>query len=147
MAGACTKFFSLLLLTLLFIPWQRSRMEVRPLIFSPLGAENPEPSGQVACVPNPLKVIVSFAHFFEDFLALILQMKIFENKLVAVDVCLFSFAEILRGKPSALPSYPQRSNYATRLMTKIFLFSNLPEQNKIINNSVKFVKYRTLWIS
>lgn len=106
MAGACTKFFSLLLLTLLFIPWQRSRMEVRPLIFSPLGAENPEPSGQVACVPNPLKVIVSFAHFFEDFLTLIFQMKIFENKLVAVDVCFFSFAEILRGKPSALPSYP-----------------------------------------
>lgn len=81
-------------------------MEVRPLIFSPLGAENPVPSGQAACVPNPLNVIFSFTHFFEDFLALILQMKIFENKLVAVDVCLFSFAEILRGKPSALPSYP-----------------------------------------
>lgn len=150
MAGACTKFFSLLLLTLLFIPWQRSRMEVRPLIFSPLGAENPEPSGQVACVPNPLKVIVSFAHFFEDFLALILQMKIFENKLVAVDVCLFLFCwNFAREteRPAVLPTLPQRSNYATRLMTKIFLFSNLPEQNKIINNSVKFVKYRTLWIS
>lgn len=106
MAGACAKFFSVLLLTQLFIPWQRSRMEVRPLTFSPLGAEIPVPSGQVACVPNPLKVIVSFTHFFEDFLALILQMKIFENKLVAVDVCFFSFAEILRGKPSALPSYP-----------------------------------------
>lgn len=53
-------------------------MEVRSLIFSPLEVENPVPSGQLACVPNPLKVIVSFAHFFEDFLALILQMKIFE---------------------------------------------------------------------
>ena len=81
-------------------------MEVRPLIFSPLEVENPVPSGQLACVPNPLKVIVSFTHFFEDFLTLILQMKIFENKLVAVDVCFFSFAEILRGKPSAVPSYP-----------------------------------------
>ena len=39
-------------------------MEVRPLKFSPLGAENPVPSGQVACVPNPLKVIVSSYSLF-----------------------------------------------------------------------------------
>lgn len=149
MAGAGKKFFSLLLLTQLFIPWQRSRMEVRPLIFSPLGAENPVPSGQVACVPNPLKVIVSFTHFFEDFLTLILQMKIFENKLVAVEVCFFFCWNFAREteRPAVLPTFPQGSNYATRLMTKIFLFSNLPEQNKIINNSVKFLKYRTLCIS
>lgn len=46
------------LLTQLLIPWQRSRMEVRPLKVSPSPAARPVPSGQADCVPKPLKVII-----------------------------------------------------------------------------------------